>query len=449
MREYPYKALSVASDVREIINTLKKNGFLGYVVGGAVRDLLLSIPVSDWDLATDATPGQLIKIFPKVTPTGIRHGTVTVRYVRAQYELTTFRTDGDYAGQRRLERSCLTRNIEEDLRHRDFTINAMAYDPVTNKLIDPFGGQKDLRRKILRGVDDPLSRFMEDGLRPYRAIRFSLTLDLRIEEKTWKAIPLSLEKARATSWERIRDEILKILEATKPSKAFEMMRKTGLLALVIPEVLEGYHKKDSPSGDVYHHLLDTVDAAPPLPILRLACLLHDIGKAELRKHLQTGYESDAHQRVSVQMADVITRRLRLSNHQRRYIHELLKNHDLPLQTKLRGAEVRRFLSRVDPKVLDDLLILSKAHSKASGADAAEARRIDRLREKSKQMLSEDTPLTVSQLAINGETVKRILGIREGAQVGRILGQLMEIVLEEPAKNNPHDLARLVEEIGQS
>jgi len=447
MRECPHKTLSLAPEVLEVIGTLRKNGFLGYVVGGAVRDLLLGTTVSDWDLATDGTPDRVVQLFQKVIPTGIRHGTVTVLCGGSQYELTTFRTDGDYASQHRFNRSYFTRNIEEDLRHRDFTINAMAYDPVTDTLIDPFGGQTDLRRRILRGVEDPLSRFMEDGLRPYRAIRFSVTLNCRIQGRTWKAIPLSLEKVRATSWERVREEILKILGVKNPSEGFEMMRKTGLLAIALPELIEGYRKKDSSSGDIYHHLLATVDAAPRRPILRLACLLHDIGKARVRKRLRGGYVFDSHEKVGAQMADAVARRLRLSNHQRKYVHQLVENHGLSLQPRPQGPAIRRFLSRIDAAFLDDLFILSKANMRASGADQVEMHRLDRLRKRSKQILTSGIPLTLSQLAINGETVKKILGITEGAQIGRILGQLLDMVLEEPRKNNPEDLARLVKEIG--
>ncbi len=448
MREHPNKRFSVPHDVVEIINVLGEHNFRGYVVGGAVRDLVLGTPVSDWDLATDATPDRLVQIFPKVVPTGLRHGTVTVLCGTSPYELTTFRTDGDYASQHQLRESSVTRNIEEDLKHRDFTINAMAYDPLRETLIDPFGGRRDLRKRIIRGVETPLNRFMEDGLRAYRAIRFSVTLNCRIEEKTFRAIPQSLEKARATSWERVRDEILRTLEARNPSNAFEMMRKTGLLALCLPELLEGYRKKQGPSGDIYHHLLATVDAAPRRPLLRLACLLHDVGKARVRKRLKTGYVFNGHERISAQMADGVAKRLRLSNHQRKYLCQLIENHGQPFQEMAHTPALRRFLSQIDTPFLDDLFILSIANRKASGADPSQMRALDHLRNKANQLLAARTPLAVSQLAIKGDTVKRILGITEGVQVGRVLTQLLDIVLENPEKNNPHDLAILVKRIGQ-
>lgn len=443
------KALIISTEVLKILRTLKEHGFLGYVVGGAVRDLLQGLRVSDWDLATDAPPDRLIRIFPRVIPTGIRHGTVTVLCGASQYELTTFRTDGDYASQRRLKRSFITRNIEEDLRHRDFTINAMAYNPLTETFIDPFNGQSDLRRRIIRGVEDPLSRFMEDGLRAYRAIRFSVTLDCRIEGKTLEAIPRSLEKVRTTSWERVRDEIFKILEAKNSSNAFEMMRKTGLLSIVFPELLEGYRRKQGPSGDIYHHILATVEAAPRRPLLRLACLLHEIGKPRVRRRFTAGYLFNGYEKVSAEMADIVAKRLRLSNSQRKYICQLVANHGLPFKEIPRATDIRRFLSQIDTRLLDDLFALSTASQKAGGADRAEIQRLQDLRNRCSQTMREGVPLDVSQLAIKGNEVKEILGITDGVEIGRILTQLLDYVLEHPEKNNPQDLAILVKRVGRN
>jgi putative nucleotidyltransferase with HDIG domain len=447
MKRFPHNKFSFPRDLLEILDRLKEHGFTCYVVGGAVRNLLLSQSISDWDLATDATPEQLLQIFQRIIPTGIRHGTVTLPSGTGQYEVTTFRTDGDYASQHRLRRSCVTRKIEEDLRHRDFTINAMAYDPITHTVIDPFGGWSDLKKRIIRGVEDPLERFMEDGLRPYRAIRFSVTLNCRIESKTLKAIPMSLEKTKTTSWERVRDEILKILRGENPSNAFEVMRKTGLLAISIPELLEGYRKRHDPSGDIYHHLLTTVDMAPPRPLLRMACLLHDIGKARARRRLKNGTVFHGHEKIGTLMADAVTKRLRLSNYQRKYIHILVENHGRPLNERHRDSELRRFLSEINTHFLDDLFLLSIANRRASGASPSELHRLNHLRRRTKEILRTKPPLTLAQLAIKGGTVKKILGIKQGVKVGRILNELLDIVLDDPAKNNPKDLTALVKKIG--
>jgi tRNA nucleotidyltransferase (CCA-adding enzyme) len=441
------RRFSLPQDVMGIIKMLRAHGFLGYVVGGAVRDLLLGTAVSDWDLATDAVPDRLVGIFPKVVPTGVQHGTVMVLLGPAQYEITTFRTDGDYASLHRLRKSSVSRTIEEDLRHRDFTINAMAYDPVAEILLDPFGGRRDLEMGIIRAVEDPLSRFMEDGLRPYRAIRFAVTLGARIERRTLRAIGYALDKVRTTSWERVRDEILKVLAAKNPSSAFEIMRRTGLLAIALPEVLEGYQQKHDSLGDLYHHLLTTVDLAPPRPLLRLACLLHDVGEAKAGKRLQRG--DLGHGRASVQMADAVAKRLRLSNKQKKYIHRLIESHEQLRQDVVQGQTLRRVLAQIDRPLLDDLFLLSIADRKASGADSSEIRRIKGLRKRAEHILRAGAPLTVSQLAIKGDTVQRILGITEGVEVGRILGQLLDVVLENPEKNNPRDLAALVKKIGQT
>ena len=439
--------LPLSREVQEIIRTLRDHGLTGYVVGGAVRDLLRGVTVSDWDLATDGTPDQLLRIFPKVVPTGIRHGTVTVIHGHAEYELTTFRTDGDYASQHALRQSAVTSDIGEDLRHRDFTINAMAYDPLRKTLIDPFGGRMDLRKGILRGVENPVSRFHEDGLRAYRAIRFSVTLGCRIEDKTWKAIPLSLDRARKAAWERIRDEILKMLGAQHPSEAFEMMRKTGLLMIALPELLEGYGKPYSRSDDIYHHLLRTVDAAPRRPLLRLACLLHDLGRPKtLDSRGPRPSSLDGHEKISARMAGAVAKRLKLSNHQTRYVCHLIEHHGLPLDRRWSDPDLRRFLSRIDQDLLDDLFLLCRADRSASGTTLTDMRRLNRLRQRSRQIIASNTPLAISDLTINGETVKKILGTGEGVRIGRILNRLLDVVLEDPTKNTPQDLTRIVKKM---
>jgi tRNA nucleotidyltransferase (CCA-adding enzyme) len=440
--------LPLSREVQEIIRTLRYHGLTGYVVGGAVRDLLLGATVSDWDLATDGTTDRLVRLFPKVVPTGIRHGTVTVIHGTSEYEITTFRTDGDYASQHALRQSAVTPNIEEDLRHRDFTINAMAYDPLTKILIDPFGGRKDLRNRILRGVENPVSRFHEDGLRVYRAIRFSVTLECRIEDKTWKAIPLSLDRAREAAWERIRDEILKILGAQHPSQAFEMMRKTGLLMIALPELLDGYEMRSSRSGDIYHHLLGTADAAPRRPLLRLACLLHDLGRPKALDSRRPGPSLGGHEKISARMAATVAKRLKLSNHQTRYVCHLIEHHGVALDRRWSAPDLRRFLSRIDRNLLDDLFLLCRADRSASGATLAEMRRLGRLRQRSRQIIASNTPLAISELAISGETVKKILGAREGVRIGRILNRLLDVVLEDPTKNTPQDLALIVRKMSR-
>ena len=427
---------------------LRDHGFTGYVVGGAVRDLLLGATVSDWDLATDATPDRMIQIFPKVIPTGIRHGTVTVMYGTSHYELTTFRTDGDYASQRALQPSAITRNIEEDLRHRDFTINAMAYDPFTETLIDPFDGREDLGNRIIRGVEDPVSRFHEDGLRPYRAIRFSVTLNCEIENRTWKAIPLCLDRAKKAACERVRDELFKILSARNPSHAFEMMRRTGLLKMALPELIKGYRKRHGQSGDPYHHTLAMVDAAPRRPLLRLACLLHDISMPGTNHATKPHPGIDRQEKASARMAETVARRLKLSNDQMRYISHLIEHHCVPLDRRWTAPDLRRFLSSIDRDLLDDLFALRLADRKASGANPSEMRRLRMLRQRSRQILASGAPLSISQLAITGETVKEIRGISEGAEIGRILDRLLDIVLADPTKNTPRDLAVIVERMSR-
>jgi len=449
MKSSSRRSLPIPEEVMEILRLLRRHGLIGYVVGGAVRDLLLGNPVSDWDIATNATPERLVRIFPKVIPTGIRHGTVTVLYRGCQCEVTTFRGGRGHDLQDPPRDLPSSRHIEEDLRHRDFTIDAMAYDPLTGTIVDPFGGEGDLKRGVIRGVDNPLDRFMEDGVRTYRAIRLAATLGYRIEEATLEAIPIAIQKTNIPSWERIRDEILRIMKATTPSHAFEMMRHVGLLAIALPELLEGYGKEYGSGGELYHHLLATADAAPPFPLLRLAGLLHDVGMARIPESRRTGSGAEGHEEIGAAMADAVARRLKLSNRQRRYICQLIRSHELPFHRVSGGSGLRRLLSRIDRSLVDDLFALSIADAKASGLSPSGIRRLRYIRERSKKILESNTPLTLSQLAVRGDGVKEILGIEEGVEVGRILHRLLDFVLEDPDKNNPEDLSSLVKRIAKN
>jgi tRNA nucleotidyltransferase/poly(A) polymerase len=339
------------------------------------------------------------------------------------------------------------KNLEEDLKHRDFTINAMAYDPLGEVLIDPYDGQADLKGRTIRGVEDPLKRFMEDGLRPYRAIRFSVTLGYPIERTTYEAIPLALDQVRTTSWERVRDEILKMLEAPRPSAAFEMMKETGLLAICLPELAEASQTGHESAKAVYRHLLCTVDMAPPRPLLRLACLFHGIGKATGQRDPHNAHEFPDHHEISAQTAAVVARRLRLSNHQRKYVHQLIMDYGVPLPEVLQGPPLRRFLARIGTSLLTDLFAMIVASRKASAVPRSEIQALHRLKRKTEEILTDQPPLTVSQLAIiRGDEVKRLLRITEGVEVGRILSKLLDVVLESPEKNNPQDLRILLKDI---
>ncbi|HQL44301.1 MAG TPA: CCA tRNA nucleotidyltransferase, partial [Spirochaetota bacterium] len=318
---------TVAQEINTICNILLNNGFECYLVGGSVRDLILQIPVYDYDFATNARPEQVMKLFKKVVPTGIKHGTVTVLMRYAQYEITTYRSDGNYTDGRHPDSVAFSDSLKEDVERRDFTINGLAYDVNNRVIIDYVGGMGDIEKKIIKTIGDPLQRFSEDGLRPYRACRLAAKLHFSINKKTLEAIPQMLDVASKISVERVRDEIKKMLEADKPSVGFEYMRVTGLLQLCLPELSQGFGMEQNKYHlyDIYYHSIYSCDAAPKdKPLLRLAALLHDIGKIATRRE---GHDGDFtfynHEVIGAKIARKIMRRLKFSNDEIEYVTNLI------------------------------------------------------------------------------------------------------------------------------
>ena len=294
------KAISIPSELKKVGSIFSDAGYKAYLVGGAVRDALLGKPVHDWDLATNATPQQVMKLFRKVIPTGIAHGTVTVRIFNRSIEVTTFRTESTYSDGRHPDAVAYAATIEEDLSRRDFTMNAIAADLTDGTLADPFDGQADIQHKIIRTVGNPYDRFAEDGLRPVRAVRFAGQLGFTIEEQTLKALSDAevLKKTDSISRERFRDEWCKMLLTPKPSLCIKLLEQTGILNLFIPQftACRGSEQKDSRGYhvfDVADHLIYATDGAPQDNlIVRLAAFYHDIAKPQCRSIEQQGEDSD-------------------------------------------------------------------------------------------------------------------------------------------------------------
>jgi tRNA nucleotidyltransferase/poly(A) polymerase len=251
--------------VLDISQRLIKNGYQAFIVGGALRDSVLGTQAKDWDVATNAMPDRIRDLFPEMTSFNLKHGTVTLVSKGKHFEVTTFRGSGGFG-----------LSIEEDLAHRDFTFNAMAYDITHKRIIDPFEGKQDIKKKVVRAVLNPSERFHEDPLRMMRAIRFSLELGYSIDTETLMAINAMAEAIDRVAKERIRDELLKILMVRKPSIGFNLMRKTGLLKRIFPEILEGYRKRQNNyhKYTIYRHTMETVDSIDKNLVLRLSALLH-------------------------------------------------------------------------------------------------------------------------------------------------------------------------------
>ncbi|AUX29520.1 MULTISPECIES: CCA tRNA nucleotidyltransferase [Sorangium] len=443
----------VPEDVLGICRRLRERGKRGWIVGGCVRDLLRGEPAKDWDVATDARPEEVMAAFRKVIPTGIQHGTVTVMVRGVPYEVTTLRGDGTYSDGRRPDRVEFVDDITADLARRDFTMNAIALDPVDGHLIDPFGGQRDLEAKIIRAVGDPAERFAEDGLRVLRAARFAATLEGALDPETERAMGTarSHQTFRCVSAERVRDEWLKAMRARRPSVAFEIMRRTELLGITCPEMMEsvGCEQNRWHAYDVWGHAMACLDACTPEPILRVAALMHDIGKPRTREFSEKtrDYTFYEHERVGAEMAEPILSRLRFSNDERARIVALIRHHLICYDDSWTDAAVRRWLRRVTPALAPDLYEIGVADALGKGREVTEdIATIGRLRARVEAMLAAGAALSAKDLAVNGSVLMKELGIPPSRLVGEILERLVELVTEEPEANTPERLLAAAREL---
>ncbi|MDC0682596.1 CCA tRNA nucleotidyltransferase [Sorangium atrum] len=444
---------AVPEDVLGICRRLRERGKRGWIVGGCVRDLLRGQDAKDWDVATDARPEEVVAAFRKVIPTGIQHGTVTVLVRGVPYEVTTLRGDGTYSDGRRPDRVEFVDDITADLARRDFTMNAIAIDPVDGHLIDPFGGRSDLEAKIIRAVGDPGARFAEDGLRVLRAARFAATLEGTLDPETERAMGTarSHQTFRCVSAERVRDEWLKAMRARRPSVAFEIMRRTELLAITCPEMIEsvGCEQNRWHAYDVWGHAMACLDACKPEPILRVAALMHDIGKPRTREFSEKtrDYTFYEHERVGAEMADPILTRLRFSNDERARIVALIRHHLICYDDTWTDAAVRRWLRRVTPALAPDLYEIGFADALGKGREATEdIATIGRLRERVDALLAAGAALSAKDLAVNGNRLMKELGIPPSRLVGELLERLVELVTEEPEANTPERLLAAAREL---
>jgi tRNA nucleotidyltransferase (CCA-adding enzyme) len=428
--------------VAELMAALRANGHAAYVVGGCLRDALLGRRPADWDLTTDARPELIAALFPRSLYEN-RFGTVVVRHRGVQYEITTFRADVSYSDRRHPDEVRFGGSIEEDLARRDFTVNAMAWGGGTGHppaYVDPHGGRADLGLRLLRAVGDPDRRFEEDALRMVRAVRLAATLEFEVEAATLAAISRNARLASDLSGERITSELQKLLAARRPSVGLRLAGETGLLAVVAPE-LEGQRgvSQDKVEGeDLWEHTLRTVDASPrSRPVLRLAALLHDIGKPGT---LADGH-FPGHDRVGAEMARGFLLRIHASRETAERVAHLVANHMFTYEPNWSDAAVRRFIRKVGPGAVEDLLALRAADNRGSGL-AAWAGNLSELRTRVRAELAAGVALGRGQLAVDGRELMKELGLAPGPRLGRLLDELTERVVAEPALNEKAALLEL-------
>jgi len=401
--------MKIPLHVLDIAQKLNSHGFQAWVVGGSIRDLLIGRPAYDHDIATDATPEQVMGVFPRTIPTGIKHGTVTVLSKNGSVEITTFRSDSTYSDARHPDRVTFAKTIDEDLSRRDFTMNGIAYNPITDDLVDPFGGRQDIGNKIIRTIGDPVDRFSEDGLRPFRACRLASQLDFTIEEKTFKAIADCLERASKVSAERIRDEFVKIIESPKPSVGIELLRKSGLLEIILPELLTGYEINQNVYHryDVYYHNLCSCDAADPGDYrIRLAALFHDIGKFHVKKEIEQSNKGKKsvfynHEIIGAGITKRIMRRLKFSNQDIKMVTHLIRSHMFHYTNLWTDGAVRRFMRKVGLDNLNALFELRRADRIGNGLKQGNSRAVQNLKRRIEIIIEKENAITVKDLAIGG------------------------------------------------
>ena len=429
---------AVPPPVKRVMEGLDSLGHSAHLVGGCVRDLLLGRDPDDWDVATSALPREVLKAFPRTHPTGLEHGTVTVISGELAVEVTTYRTEGEYADFRRPDSVTFADDVTLDLARRDLTFNAMALTP-EGRLVDPHGGLKDLTRGLIRAVGDPRKRFREDALRLLRAVRFSAQLGFAIEPETLRALEENSGLLSHIARERVREEVVRILLSPRPEQGFRLLQETGLLRQFWPELEEGVGLEQNPhhAYTVFQHSLKALASVPPDLCLRLAALLHDVAKPRCLTVDEEGQRRFFHhEQVGAGMTRDMLERLRFDRQTIKQTVHLIRHHmALHHYPDMTDAAIRRLLRRVGVENIDDLVALRKADRRASGTKQAPlSRGARRLLSRIEKVLAEDSAFSLKDLAVDGHDVMRVGGLEPGPRVGRILECLLEMVLEDPSLN---------------
>lgn len=430
--------------VQYILHTLEEAGFEAYAVGGCVRDSLLGREPDDWDITTSARPQQVKAVFPRTIDTGIQHGTVTVMMGKEGFEVTTYRIDGEYEDSRHPKEVIFTANLVEDLKRRDFTINAFAYNDRSG-IVDAFDGMTDLQNGIIRCVGEAKERFTEDALRMMRAVRFSAQLGYSIEEKTKEAIIELAPNLKNISAERIQVELVKLLQSPHPDYV-RIAYDLGITKVILPEFDRAMETPQNNPHHVYNvgeHLLHTLLYVRPDRSLRIAALLHDIAKPDTEETDSDGISHfHGHAEAGEEKAAAILRRLKFDNDTISKVKKYVKYHDYKIEARPRA--VRRALHKIGKEYFEQILELKQADMLAQSTYQREEKEenLRQVRTLYEEILRKEECVSLKELALTGKDLME-LGVPQGKQLGMILQQLLEDVLENPEHNTREYLVTLV------
>jgi putative nucleotidyltransferase with HDIG domain len=451
-------------EVVEIINKFVDADFEIYVVGGAVRDLLMDKLVVDWDFTTNATPEQIQSVLPESFYEN-KFGTVGIKPKNPDFkphEITTYRTEHGYSDKRRPDKVVWGTTLLEDLERRDFTVNAIAlhyaqgkpFDhaqgkPSDYELIDPFGGQEDIENKLIKAVGDPVGRFDEDALRMMRAIRIAAELGFQIEQKTFEAIKMHASSINQIAMERVRDEFLKILISPNPLEGIMMLRSSGLLNEILPELARAFGVEQKSPGrhhihDVGTHcLLSLKHCQSEDPITRFATLIHDIGKPSTFRERDGVITFYNHEMEGAKIAKQIARRFKLSKEETEKLYKLVRWHQFTVDERQTDKAIRRFIRNVGLDLVEEMLTL-RVGDRLGGGARETSWRLEEFKERLVEVQKQ--PFTVHDLKIKGDDVMRELDLKPGPQVGEVLNKLFDDVIEKRVENEREALLLKVKEL---
>lgn len=439
--------IQLPEKVKYIIDTIMEAGYEAYAVGGCIRDSILLRKPSDWDITTSASPYQVKELFRRTLDTGIKHGTVTVMLDKEGFEVTTYRIDGEYEDGRHPKEVTFTRNLTEDLKRRDFTINAMAYNE-KDGLVDIFGGLEDIRCKMIRCVGDPVERFSEDALRMMRAVRFSAQLGYRIEEETSNAIRVLAPDLKKISAERIQTELVKLLTSPHPDY-LRMAYETGITKVVLPEFdlcMITEQKNPHHCYTVGEHTLVAMQAVRADKVLRLAMLFHDMGKPLCVTTDEEGIDHfHGHPSVSEEIAGNVLHRLKFDNDTIYMVKKLVKYHDQYIEPQPKN--VRCAIRKMGEDVFPLLLEVKEADVQAQSDFLREKKEknLKDVRDVYQRILAEKQCVSLKTLAINGKDLIDQTGMKPGKELGEVLNELLDLVTEDPARNTREYLLKAAKE----